>query len=426
MKTVRLKVDYLTRVEGEGALHVRIREGMVQEVQLRIFEPPRFFESFLRGRRFSEVPDLTARICGICPIAYQMSAVHALENAFGMRITGPLRALRRLVYCGEWIESHALSVYMLHAPDFLGYSGAIEMAGTHTDAVKRGLRLKKAGNEILALLGGREIHPINVRVGGFYKIPSRRDLAQLGENLKWAREAALETVRWVAAFAFPEAERDYEFVALSHPDEYPMNEGKLVSNKGLDIDVALYESHVAEEHIEYTTALHSVLRERGEYFVGPLARYNLNFDRLSPLAREAAEAAGIRPPCRNPFKSITVRAVEILNACDEAIRIIDNYEQPDSPVVEVPVREGAGIACTEAPRGILYHRYGTDSQGNILDARIIPPTSQNQKSIEEDLRQFIPARVQLGKEKLTAFCEHAIRNYDPCISCSTHCIVLND
>ena len=233
-------------------------------------------------------------------------------------------------------------------------------------------------------------------------------------------------MRWVAAFAFPEAERDYEFVALSHPDEYPMNEGKLVSNKGLDIDVALYESHFAEEHIEYTTALHSVLRERGEYFVGPLARYNLNFDRLSPLAREAAEAAGIRPPCRNPFKSITVRAVEILNACDEAIRIIDNYEQPDSPVVEVPVREGAGIACTEAPRGILYHRYGTDSQGNILDARIIPPTSQNQKSIEEDLRQFIPARVQLGKEKLTAFCEHAIRNYDPCISCSTHCIVLND
>lgn len=426
MKTVRLKVDYLTRVEGEGALHVRIREGMVQEVQLRIFEPPRFFESFLRGRRFSEVPDLTARICGICPVAYQMSAVHALENAFGIRITGPLRALRRLIYCGEWIESHALSVYMLHAPDFLGYSGAIEMAGTHTDVVKRGLRLKKAGNEILALLGGREIHPINVRVGGFYKIPSRRDLAQLGENLKWAREAALETVRWVAAFPFPEAERDYEFVALSHPDEYPLNEGKLVSNKGLDIDVALYESHFAEEHIEYTTSLHSVLRERGEYFVGPLARYNLNFDRLSPLAREAAEAAGIRPPCRNPFKSITVRAVEILNACEEAIRIIDNYEQPDSPAVEVQVREGAGIACTEAPRGILYHRYRTDSKGNILDARIIPPTSQNQKSIEEDLRQFIPARVQLSKEELTAFCEHAIRNYDPCISCSTHCVFLND
>jgi len=422
MKPTKLKIEYLTRVEGEGALHVRIKEGAVQDVRLNIFEPPRFFESFLRGRQFSEAPDLTARICGICPIAYQMSAVHAIEDAFGLKIAGPIRDLRRVVYCGEWIESHALSVYMLQAPDFLGYPSAIAMAADHMQAVTRGLKLKKAGNEIIALLGGREIHPINVRVGGFHKFPSRRDMAQLGEHLKWARDAALETVRWVAAFPFPDVERDYEFVALSHPDEYPLNEGHIVSNSGLDTEVSGFEDHFSEEHVQYSTALHSVLIGRGEYLVGPLARYNLNFDRLCPIARDAAEAAGIRPPCRNPFQSIVVRAVEILNACDEAIRLIENYEFPEKPAVDVPIREGYGFACTEAPRGILYHRYRVDDQGNILDAKIVPPTSQNQKSIEEDLRQFIPKQSDLGRDKLTAFCEHAIRNYDPCISCSTHCI----
>jgi sulfhydrogenase subunit alpha len=424
MKDLKLKVDYLTRVEGEGALYVKIKNGAVQDVQLRIFEPPRFFEAFLRGRNCAEAPDITARICGICPIAYQMSAVHAIERAFGIQIDGQIRNLRRLIYCGEWIESHALSVYMLHAPDFLGFPSAIEMAGVHLAAVKRGLQLKKAGNEIVTLLGGREIHPINVRIGGFYKAPAKRDMLQLQERLKWARDAALETVRWVAGFPFPDFERNYEFVALSHHAEYPLSEGRLISNKGIDIDAADYDQNFVEEHVKYSTALHSTTANRGVYFVGPLARYNLNFEKLSPVARDAAVEAGIQPPCLNPFRSILVRAVEIVYACDEAIRIIDEYEMPSKPAMETPIQKGEGWACTEAPRGILYHRYRIDESGSILDARIVPPTSQNQKSIEEDLRQFIPKQMHLNQDKLTAFCEHAIRNYDPCISCSTHCITV--
>jgi coenzyme F420-reducing hydrogenase alpha subunit len=209
MKTRTIKVDYLARVEGEGALLVKIKEGQVIDVKLKIFEPPRFFEAFLRGRTFTEAPDITARICGICPIAYQMSACHAMEDACGVCVEGsPLRALRRLIYCGEWIESHALHIYMLHAPDFLGYESAIHMAKDHRDIVQRGLQLKKAGNEVVSLLGGREIHPINVRVGGFYKVPSKSELAPLAERLEWARDAALETVRWVAAFPFPDFEQD--------------------------------------------------------------------------------------------------------------------------------------------------------------------------------------------------------------------------
>ena len=423
-KTRTVKVDYLARVEGEGAMWIKIKDGAVADVKLKIFEPPRFFEAFLRGRNFSEAPDITARICGICPVAYQMSAIHAMEDACGIHIDGPLRALRRLIYCGEWIESHALHIYLLHAPDFLGYESAIHMAKDYRDLVQRGLQLKKVGNEIVSLLGGREIHPINVRVGGFYRAPVKADLMRLAERLKWARDAALETVRWVAEFPFPDFEQDYEFVALRHSDEYPFNDGRLVSNKGLDISVREYDQHFVEEQVPHSNALHSVLKTGGAYFVGPMARYNLNFDKLAPMAQEAARAAGLGPRCGNPFKSIIVRAVEVLHACDEALRIIDAYEAPEQSAMDVRPRSATGYGCTEAPRGILYHRYRIDGQGVILDAKIVPPTSQNQKIIESDLWKFVPKYLDLPADKLTWQCEQAIRNYDPCISCATHFLKL--
>jgi coenzyme F420-reducing hydrogenase alpha subunit len=418
--TRTIKVGYLARVEGEGGLTVRVRRGRVERVQLEIFEPPRFFEAFLRGRAFTEAPDITARICGICPVAYQMSAVHAMEDALGVRVGGQLRALRRLLYCGEWIESHALHVYMLHAPDFLGYPDAITMARDHRPAVQRGLRLKKAGNAIMALLGGREIHPINVRVGGFYRVPARDELQALVDELAWARDAASETVRWVAGFEFPDFEHDYEFVALSHPDEYPLNEGRIASTAGLDIAAAGYDAHFVEEHLPYSNALQSRLAARGAYLVGPMARYALNAARLSPIAREAARAAGLGGVCRNPFRSIVVRAVEILHACDEALGLIAAYEPPPEPFVETRVRAATGHGATEAPRGLLYHRYRLNADGTIAEAKIVPPTSQNQKSMEEDLARFVAPRLALAEDELTRRCEQAVRNYDPCISCATH------
>jgi coenzyme F420-reducing hydrogenase alpha subunit len=419
-----IKVDALARVEGEGALYVKIRGERVEEVRLQIYEPPRFFEALLRGRAFSEAPDITARICGICPVAYQMSAVHAMEDALGVVVGGPLRALRRLLYCGEWIESHALHIYLLHAPDFMGYQDAISMAKDHPRILQDGLQLKKAGNEIVALLGGREIHPVNVRVGGFYRIPTRRELTPLAERLKRARELARETVRWAGALDFPAFEQDYQFVALRHPAEYPFNEGRIASSRGLDIPVREYEEQFAEEHVPHSNALHSILKGRGVYFVGPQARYSLNFDRLSPLAQEAAREAGLGPTCANPFQSIVVRSVETLYACDEAIRIIEAYEPPAQPAVDFEPRDGTGCAATEAPRGLLYHRYRLDETGTISEAKIVPPTSQNQKSIEQDLRRFVAERLNLPRERLTWQCEQAIRNYDPCISCATHFLKL--
>lgn len=420
MKNRTIKVDALARVEGEGGLHIRIQGDTVAEVKLLIFEPPRFFEAFLRGRQFSEAPDITSRICGICPVAYQMSAVHAMENALGVKVTGPLRDLRRLLYCGEWIESHVLHVFMLHAPDFLGYQDAIQMARDHPDMVKMGLKLKKIGNEVVTLLGGREIHPINVRVGGFYRLPTRQELQPLAEDLKWARDAALKTVRWVAALPMPEFEQDYEFVSLRQAGEYPFNEGRLVSNKGLDIAVQDYDAHFAEEHVAHSNALQSRLIGRGPYFAGPLARYRLNFDQLSPLAQEAAQEAGLSRECRNPFQSIIVRAVETVYAVDEALRIIEAFERPEQPAIKIEPRAGEGCAATEAPRGLLYHRYRLDDSGAILEAKIVPPTSQNLKVIEQDLSHFVEQRLDLPDEQLTWQCEQLVRNYDPCISCATH------
>ena len=419
-KTTTLKVPYLARVEGEGGLHIKLRDNKLEDVQFQIFEPPRFFEAFLRGREFTEAPDITARICGICPIAYQMSSCHAMERALGVKVDGMLRELRRMIYCGEWIESHVLHVYMLHAPDFLGYQDAFQMAKDHPEVVKTALRLKKIGNRIVALIGGREIHPINVRVGGFYRVPTVGELHELKDDLDWAVGAAHEMIDLTAGFDFPDFDQDYEYVALRHPHEYPFNEGQLISNKGLDIDIADFERRFEEFHVRHSTSLHARIKDRGNYFVGPLARFNLNFDKLHDTAREAAIRVGLGNGCHNPFKSIVVRSVETLHAVEEARRVMDMYEEPAEPFVDAVPRESVGYGCTEAPRGICYHRYNLDSEGLITDARIVPPTSQNQPTIEEDLKNFIPPNLHLSKEDLTWKCEQAIRNYDPCISCSCH------
>ncbi len=423
--TKTIKVDYLTRVEGEGALDLRISDGRVTSATFNIFEPPRFFEALLRGRGYAETPDIVARICGICPIAYQMGAVHAIENAFGFKIEGQLRALRRLIYCGEWIESHALHIVMLHAPDFLGFPNAIEMAEAHGDIVRNGLAIKKAGNELMRILGGREIHPVNVRAGGFYRVPSRSELQPVAASLAEARELAVGLARWVAALPFPDVERDYEFVGLRHAKEYPFNEGRLVSNRGIDIDIADFETEFEEIHVAHSTALHARIKSRGAYLVGPLARFALNFDRLPSSVQALAEEAGLGPVCRNPFRSIVVRALEIVYACEEALRLIAAYEPPTHAFAPLEPRASAGFGCTEAPRGICWHRYDFDAEGTIKAARIVPPTSQNQASIEADLVAMANSILSQPDAVIRARCEQSIRNHDPCISCSAHFLKLS-
>jgi coenzyme F420-reducing hydrogenase alpha subunit len=313
---------------------------------------------------------------------------------------------------------------MLHAPDFLGYPGVVEMAREHRAIVEQGLAMKKAGNAVMALIGGREVHPINVRVGGFYRVPTRRQLRALIEPLQRARETALATVRWTAQLPFPDVELTPEHVALHEDHRYAIDRGRIVSDGGLDIEPAQFDERIVEEHVEHSTALHARLRERGTYLTGPLARYNLASGALAPLAQEAARQAGLGASCHNPYQSIVVRAVELVHATDEALALIDAYEPPDAPAIDVFPCRAVGHGATEAPRGLLYHRYQLDDQGTILDARIVPPTSQNQRAIEEDLRAVVERYMNLSDEKLKLRCEQAIRNHDPCISCSTHFLKL--
>jgi coenzyme F420-reducing hydrogenase alpha subunit len=425
-KTRKIKVDALTRVEGEGAMYIKIQGDKVTEAKFRIYEPPRFFEAFLRGRRFTEAPDITARICGICPIAYMMSACHAMEMACGVKVGGQLRELRRLIYCGEWIESHVLHVYMLHLPDFLGRESVIHLAPDFPNEVNRALRMKKLGNDLIEVVAGRATHPINVRVGGFYRAPTKEELAPLADRLKKGIADCIDTIRLVATLEFPDLEPDYESVSVVHPDEYPFNEGRIKSNKGLDIDVKEFLDHFKEEQVPHSTSLHSKINGDRIYLVGPNARYNLNYDKLTPRCKEMAKEAGLGRTCNNQFKSIVIRAIETLCAYEEAIRIIEHYERPDKPCVEVDPGKGPGVGhgCTEAPRGALYHRYQIDREGAILDARICPPTAQNQPIMESDLQEFVEKNLSLPDSKLQWQCEQLIRNYDPCISCSCHFLKL--
>jgi coenzyme F420-reducing hydrogenase alpha subunit len=414
-----VSAEGVARVEGEGSLRVVVHDGTVSDVSLDIFEPPRYFEAMLVGRHFSEAPDITARICGICPVAYQLTACSAMEDAAGIVVSDRVQRLRRLLYCGEWIQSHALHVYLLHAPDFLNCQDAVELAEREPGVIERGLALKRTGNLIMETVGGRSIHPVNVRVGGFYSAPEATAIAALKVPLERARDEALATVRWVAGFDFPDVNASYRFVALRQDGRYAIDGGRPISSDGLDVTPQHFSELSVEEHVARSTALHARLDGRS-YLTGPLARYSLNQHLLPDVAREAARDAGLADTCVNPFQSIVVRAVELVFACDEGLRLVAEYEPPAPAAAEAVARAGTGTGVTEAPRGLLLHQYEIDGEGNIVRARIMPPTSQNQLTIEEDLRRVVEGGLDLNDDDLRWRCEQAVRNHDPCISCAAH------
>ena len=424
MSKKTIKVGYLARVEGEGSLYVKTNGDLVEDVKLKIFEPPRFFEGFLRSRSYQEAPDITARICGICPVAYQMSTVHTIEDAFGVQVPHHLSQLRRLIYCGEWIESHVLHALMLHAPDFMKVPDVLGLIKINRKQVEAGLRLKKIGNKLIEVLGGREIHPINVKVGGFYRLPPTQELRQLQNDLSWAKQACIELSEWIANFPFPEQEFDYEFVSLKTEGEYPFNQGKIASSKSLMIPVSEYESYFEEVHVEHSTALQSIRKGSGSYLTGPMARWFHNFTNLFPEVQQIAKKVGIERACYNPYRSIQIRILEVLQVVIEAAQIIASYNDSLEPSIDIKPKSHEGFAATEAPRGLLYHHFKLDSEGLIEYAKIVPPTSQNQRRIEDDLREVVRKHINEPEADLTHRCEQTIRNYDPCISCSTHFLKL--
>ncbi len=419
-----IHIPALARVEGEGALTIRLKEGAVNEILLNIYEPPRFFEGFLNGRYFQDVPDITARICGICPVAYQMSSVQALEAALQVTITPEVRQLRQLLYCAEYIESHALHIYLLQAPDLVGYESAISLAADAPDLVKKALQLKKVGNDLLKAIGGRSVHPVNTCVGGFYRWPPVEAIHGLVAQLEWARQASIETAQWAATLSYPEFEQEYEFVALNRIDEYAIYDGYIASSTGKRIDPVDFEKYYIESHVAHSNALHSHTAKDGTYFVGPLARFNLNYKKLRPIARDTAREIGLKPPLRNPYRGLLARAIELIHCCDLAIELANDYHPQGPSFKEAKVRPGEGWGVSEAPRGLLYHRYVVDEQGLIRFARITPPTAQNFAQMEADLWALAPTLIKQPQEEASLAFEHLLRSYDPCISCSVHFLKL--
>ena len=424
-KTVALHVPVLTRVEGEGALDLRIENGEIAELRLRIFEPPRFFEKFLEGHPYSEIPDMVARICGICPVAYQVTAAQALEKCFGVELSRWARAMRRVFYCGEWIQSHSLHIHLLAAPDFFGCSNAIELARIVPDAVRRGLRIQALGNELMELFGARSVHPVGLRIGGFHGAPSMSRITAIREKLRAAVPEADALVRWTAGIEVPQDDQAFVSVATQHPPDYAIETGSIGASDGLRIEAGAFDAHVAERHEPHSTALFSSYHGR-PYLVGPLARLNLNHTQLPEPVQALLAETGLALPSRNLFHSLVARALEIRLALHEALRLLEDYRVPDSPWVPVTPCAGVATGCTEAPRGLLWHRYELDDAGRVIHARIVPPTSQNQARIEEDLRlSLLNFGLDRPDDALRRHCEQVIRNYDPCISCATHFLRLN-
>ncbi|WP_370298242.1 Ni/Fe hydrogenase subunit alpha [Pontibacterium sp.] len=425
-RNVSIKVPILARVEGEGALHLEIKDNQIEKLQFSIYEPPRFFEKFLEGRSYTEVPDIVARICGICPVAYQVSAVNAIEAAFGLQVDPWITEMRRLLYFGEWIESHALHIHLLAAPDFFGCESGIALAKEYPHEVKRGLQLQGLGNEIMRLMGGRSVHPSGVKVGGFHKAPALENVDNLLAKLQDALPEAEAMVDWIAGIGLPDVRQDFTSVALTNrTPSYAIENGLLKTSSGLELAPERYESHFCESHASHSTALWSHLDGK-PYLVGPLARLNLNYDKLRGAdAQQFARYAG-HFPSHNMFDSMLARGLEICFALREAIRILSHYQLPDSACVEVVPQAGEGAGWSEAPRGLLWHRYQLDESGIVRAAKIVPPTSQNQARIEEDLQHSLHAfGLQHSDDELRLHCEKVVRNYDPCISCATHFLKLS-
>jgi sulfhydrogenase subunit alpha len=419
-KTKTIEVNYIARVEGRGALNISIsKERKIKDLRFRIHEPPRFFEAFLIGRRYTELMELTSRLCGICPVAHQITALRAVENAIGLEPSEQTKDLRTLLALSAHIQSHVLSMYFLSLPDLLGYESTLAMTKDHLNDIKRGLKLKKLGNDLSDLIGGRAVHPVTAVVGGFTALPSKNKLQVIRKRLIEAKNDAFQTVNLFSKLKIPHFVRQCEHIAISNPKSYAINTGRLRSTEGLNIHETEYRDYISEKQVPYSTALHSQLKTKGSFMVGPLPRVNLNFEQLTSDAKEAAKRSEVKFPNYNPFVSHLARAIELVHSIDESINIIDRLPLKEEPR-NVSCRAGFGAAITEAPRGSLYHSYVLDNNGIIRKADLVPPTAHNANNVEKDMHEFLGTMLDEPVEEIQRKCEMLIRAYDPCISCSAH------
>lgn len=412
---MKINVHYIARVEGEGSVKFEIRDGKLRNLRLNIWEPPRFFEGFLVGRKYDEVPDIVSRICGICPVSHMTTSINALEKAMGISPSPEIKKLRTIMELSQIAASHIVHIYALVLPDY----HRLDMLSGLDNETRRLIRMKEAINGVTALFGGRALHPVAMVVGGFTKVPPEDEISRLIEQLEGIKHDALETVKMVSGLACPELQGDVEYVALVKEDEYAVNDGMIATSSGLKTDLSGYYSFFEEKQVPYANAKKTTMKGMRPIMVGAFSRLHMKFHSLHPEAKKAAVSTGFAPSENNPFFNIMAQAIEVVHciyACSELMRGLDCRET----FQRVIPGEGAGAAMTEAPRGLLYHEYQVNKRGVIEKANIVTPTAYNFQGLEENLKKMVRDNIDTPADELALLCEMLVRAYDPCFSCSVH------
>ena len=412
---MKINVDYIARVEGESSVKFEIKDGKLKNLTLNVWEPPRFFEGFLVGRKYDEVPDIVSRICGICPVSHMTTSISAIEQAIGFRPSPEIKKIRDIMVLSQIAASHLVHIYAFVLPDYQG----LDMLIGPDKEIKRLLRLKEAVNNVTATFGGRALHPVSMIIGGFTKLPSRNEIDQMIRRLEGVTKDAIDTLRMVSTLNYPKLKGDSEYVALFREDEYAITEGTIMSGSGIKAEIQDYYSYFQEDEVPYANAKRTILKGKAPVMVGALSRLNIKIDMLHPEARKAADIAGFTTLGQNPFFNVIAQAIEIVHCIWKCIEILSVLSRKD---FLMPVRpgKGSGAAMTEAPRGLLYHEYEVNGLGAIEKANIVTPTVFNFLSLEENLKKLVNENIDKPTEELSLLCEMLVRAYDPCFSCSVH------
>jgi sulfhydrogenase subunit alpha len=429
---MKINIDYVARVEGEASVKFEIKGGKLKNLKLNIWEPPRFFEGFLAGRKFDEVPDIVSRICGICPVSHMTTSIYALEKAMGFVPSSEIRKIRKIMALSQITASHLVHLYMLALPDYYKMDMVSDnesnpssplfskgRKGGLLNEIKRLLRLKEAVNNVTAVFGGRPLHPVSMVVGGFTKLPSRDMIGKSIKGLESVKEDALDTVKMVSELNYPELKNNVEYVAIMSKDDYEVNEGMITSSSGLEAEVDNYHSYFKEKEVPYSNAKRTVLKGKEPIMVGALSRLKIKFDKIHPEAKRAASMIGFDIMDKNPFLNNTAQALEVVHGIWRCIELLETLSYGDF-FIKPEVKEGAGSSITEAPRGLLYHQYELNKRGVIEKANLVTPTAYNFLSLEESLKKLVNENMDKPIAELKLLCEMLVRAYDPCFSCSVH------
>jgi sulfhydrogenase subunit alpha len=421
----RICLGTLTKVEGHAKLNVEMDGKAVKKAELEVFEPSRYFEEMVVGKRYDDVTSISQRICGICSVVHTVTSIKAIENAIGVRPSAQTEDLRRLLLYASNIHSHTAHLFFFAAPDYVGCNDITEMARKRREDVELAIELQRTSSGIVKTLGGRPIHPVSPRVGFFSSVPDRKGISSITAEFERLAKLAEKAARIFMSFKYPGFDNRTEHLGLTKKGRYPLYNGDVSALGKTSFRPADYMKHLEEEAVHRSTAKYARFHG-GPYMVGALPRLNLNRGNLSDSAKRVLRESGIRLPSFNAFLNNFAQALEMVDSAEKAVDILGKYAgrgmREERP--RIRPRPGRGVGICEAPRGTLIHDYEFGSGGRVTHANIMTPTCQNVRNMEHDMQKLMPPLVRRPDREIKKRLEMLIRAYDPCFSCSTHFLEL--